>query len=250
VEKWKGLALAGLGAVGVIGTGVSAAFATPKALEKVEKVTIERQIPKDKTDEVLFVDYKMTKRQKALIMAPYYIPAVLIGAVTIASIFVSYSNNTRDQAALVSAYTLIDSMYKEYREKNRELFGEENDSQVMHGLALAQFPDVVMWPDETLFLDEYSGRFFKSTLEEVECAIQQINQDFGDRECVELGEFYGCFALEPTNYEWAVGWSITAGRDHYKYEWINIDVRGELTNDGEEFYRIRFISPPTADFLF
>lgn len=257
----ESLILTSLGVLGVIGTGVSAALATPKALEVLEKKEdedFERLLEEyepgaslvfDK-DDGLFDNYTMPTWRKALIIAPYYIPTVLIAAGTITCIVSSYVNSVKTQKSLVAAYTLLDSTYKAYRETNIELSGVEYDHQIRKSIAYGQFEDILVFDGETLFYDEYSGRYFKSTIADVKDAEYKLNRNFALRGYCELNEFYEMLGIEPTDYGHTIGWNQYMGETSYGYTWIDFNHQLEETEDGLEYYVISYPFIPTADFLY
>ena len=117
IKKNSSTILTCLGATGVVITSVMAVKATPKAMLLLEE---EKE---NKGSE-------LTKLEVVMTAAPAYIPAVGIGLSTIACIFGANILNKRQQAALMSAYALINRSYRDYRSKLRELLGEETDEQV------------------------------------------------------------------------------------------------------------------------
>ena len=109
--------LTGLGVVGVFSTAVMAAKDTPKALE----------ILKEKEDyKVEKYGYHLTRFEKALAMAPAYIPAILMGTATAGCILGANHVNKQNQATLIAAYTYLHSEYDCYKRKVKYLF--ENSS--------------------------------------------------------------------------------------------------------------------------
>ena len=100
-----------VGGVGVIATTVMAVKATPKALLLLEEAK------KEKGEE-------LTKVEVVKTAAPAYIPTAVMGVSTIACIFSANMLNKRHQAALTSAYALLNQSYKEYRGKVVDLYGE------------------------------------------------------------------------------------------------------------------------------
>lgn len=82
-----------VGAIGVVGTAVLTAKATTKANDILEEATIEK-------------GEKLTVKEKIVVAGPSYIPAILMGTVTVSCIFAANVLNKRHQAALVSAYTM------------------------------------------------------------------------------------------------------------------------------------------------
>ena len=155
-----------LGAVGVVATAVLAVKATPKALEVLEAA-------KDEKGEDL------TMLEKVNVAGPLYFPAALTGVATLVCIFGSNAINRKQQAALMSAYTMLDSTYKSYRHKVRELYGEEADAKVQEALE----QDELVEPDKVLFYDMHLGEYFESEVELVrydglECFVVNTSSIF------------------------------------------------------------------------
>ena len=139
-----------VGAVGVVATSVMAVKATPKVLTLIEKAKEEK-------------GEELTKWETVKIAAPAYIPTVLIGAGTIACIFGSNVISKRQQASLMSAYALLDSSYKEYKNKVDELYGEEAGQKVREEIAKDKYTgddDILENDNVQQFFDFYSGRYF------------------------------------------------------------------------------------------
>ena len=103
--------LTGLGGIGVVATSVMAVKVTPKALTLLEEAEAKK-------------GEKLTKIETVQVAGTVYIPPILIGASTIACIFGANVLNKRQQAALMSAYILLDNSFKEYKNKVNELYGE------------------------------------------------------------------------------------------------------------------------------
>ena len=260
----ESLILTGLGVIGVIGTGVSAALATPKALShlnKFEDEEYERQMDEHEENggefeeggcafEPVNFEFKLPIWQKALVIAPYYIPTALIATATATCIISSYVNSVKTQKSLIAAYALVDGAYKAYRDKNIELYGEEHDRQIRKSLAYGQFEDILVFDGETLFYDEYSGRYFKSTIEAVKDAEYKINRNFALRGYCELNELYEMLGIEPTDYGHTIGWNQYMGETQYGYTWIDFNHQLEETEDGLEYYVISYPFIPTSDFLY
>ena len=71
-----------------------------------------------------------------------YIPPIVAGVSTIACVFGANILNQRQQASLASAYALIDSSYKEYKAKLKELYGEEAHNNIIDAIAAKKCEDV------------------------------------------------------------------------------------------------------------
>lgn len=145
-----------LGAVGVIATSVLTAKAVPKASRLLKNAE------KEKGEE-------LTKVEKVKTAAPAYIPAIVVGASTIACIFGANALNLNQQASLMSAYALLDNSYKEYRKKVEEIYGEEADDRIVEEIAKDKYQE---WAEEIeegeqLFYDLNSMQYFTSTVDHV-----------------------------------------------------------------------------------
>ena len=156
-----------LGAVGVVATAVLAVNATPKALQVLEAA-------KDEKGEDL------TTLEKINVAGPLYFPAALTGVATLACIFGSDVLHRKQHRALMSAYALLDSTYRGYKQKVRELYGEEADKKVQNSLEAESRSN----PDKLLFYDINLGEYFESECELVrfddglECFIVNTSSIF------------------------------------------------------------------------
>ena len=221
------------GAIGVVATAVAAAKATPKAMSLLAKAE------QDKQDE-------LTVLEKVKVAGPAYIPSVLIGASTITCIFGANVLNKRSQAAITSAYALLDNSYKEYKRKVQELH-ENIDQEVATSIAKEKYSekDILENRDDgVLFLDFYSLQFFRSTMHDVLRAEQRLNDNLQSRGYVFLSEFYDDLGIVPTDHELDLGWSKRAGHDYIEFEHYNSTM-----DNGEPCCTVHMNVEPTLDIL-
>ena len=211
-----------LGGAGVVATAVTAVKATPKAIKLIE--VYEEQKGED-----------LTTLEKIKVAGPHYIPSILIGAGTIACIFGANVLNKRIQASLMSAYALIDSSCKEYKKKVKELYGEEAHKEVISSIAKDKYTDDNHVNDnKMLFYDEFSHRYFESTLEDVIKAEYNTNRQLQCNGVVYLNEYYEFLGLEPSPGGTELGWSSGILESHYLAEQIAFDHGKVVLEDGLE----------------
>lgn len=219
-----------VGSAGVVATSIMAVKATPKAMMLLDDAR------KEKGDD-------LTKFEKVMVAGPAYIPAVVVGVSTITCIFGANALNKRQKAALMSAYALLDSSYKEYKSKVVDLYGEEADSRVIEEIAKDKYTgdDESNDNDSVLFYDEFSGRYFESTNAKVLKAEYKINKKISDHGGVCLNDFYRVLGLEPTKYGDRLGWSVND---------LPLDFRHEkfILDDGLEGCIITFVQEPILGF--
>lgn len=228
------------GGVGVVATAALAVKATPKALQLIEQAKTE------KGDE-------LTKLEIVKVAAPVYIPSALTGVATLACIFGANALNKHQQAALISAYGLLDSSYKEYRGKMRELYGEDADERVKEEIVKDKKEDAPEVEDgKLLFFDEFSGRYFNSTLAEVQYAEYRLNRELRMRGYAYLNEFYEYLDIAPVDPGYVLGWSEGGNLAKYWQEWIDFTHRKTPLEDGEnglECHIITMLAEPYTDFM-
>ena len=231
-------------AAGVITTSVLSA----KAAIKASRVLAHKEEEKGE---------KLTFEETISAVWAIYIPPVVAGMSTIVCVFGANILNQRQQASLASAYALIDSSYKEYKAKLKELYGEEAHNNIVDaiaaekcdeihisdgGLTSAYTREIESDTEPRLFYDEYSGRYFETTIEKVLLAEYHLNRNYILRGFARLNEFYKFLGLDPTDYGETVGWGI-CGETY----WIDFNHRKAFIgddNDGFECYIIEMLYYP------
>lgn len=229
--------LTSIGGVGVVATAVMAVTATPKALALVE------QSKEEKGEE-------LTKAEIVKVAGPAYIPAILVGVSTIACIFGANALNKRQQASLMSAYALMNSSFKEYKDKVKEMHGEEGEKEVRAELAKDKYEEADVQHEDDgkqLFYDEYSKRYFRATNETVLMAEYAINKTLAEDCYASLNEFYDLLGLDPVEYGDQVGWSSAQMFEMYWSSWIEFWHEKVELEDGMECYIIN-ITEPMVDY--
>lgn len=224
------------GAAGVVATTILAVKATPKALDLIDDAKHEK-------------GEKLTKVEKVVAAAPAYIPTAIVGVSTITCIFSANILNKRTQAAITSAYALLNSSYKEYKDKVMELYGEEKHDEVIKEIAQDKYePSETEDDGKLLFYEEYSGQYFRSTIEEVQRAEYRINRDLTMRDYAYLNEFYELLGLPQTDEGWKLGWSTGACLDMYWQPWIDFTHKKVTMDDGMECYIVTMFQEPILNF--
>lgn len=226
-----------VGGAGVIATSVMAVRATPKALRLLDEA-------REKKGEDL------TKFESARIAGPAYIPAVLVGASTIACIFGANVLNKRQQAGMASAYALLDSSYKEYKKKVKELYGDDANAHIQAEIAQDKYEDlnILVEPDKQLFYDEFSGRYFESTIEDVLRAEYAINKQIAKWGSAYLNDYYELAGVPTTDYGDHLGWSSCGLYEMYWHQWLDFGHDKFILDDGLECTIITFFQEPIPGF--
>lgn len=223
-----------VGAAGVVATTVLAIKATPKAvllLEEAKKVK----------------GGELTNLEKIKVAAPIYIPTIVSGLSTVTCIFGANYLNKRQQASLISAYALLDNSYKEYKNKVKELYGEEIDDEIKEEIAKSKYEETEVKSDEKLFYDELSGQFFTSSLFKVSEAEYYLNRDIHMRGWAELNDFYEYLDIDNFEGGEALGWSEGGNLARYWQAWIDFTHRKAVLEDGTEYIMVSTFQEPYVE---
>ena len=243
-----------ISAAGVVVTVVLAVKATPKALKCIEK---EKEVKNAENGE------NLTRMETIAACWRCYIPAAATGIATIGCIFGANALNRRQQASLVSAYALASRSFNSYKQKVKELYGEEAHKKVMASLAaekstkptisagsLAQMTSVGFEDaneEERLFYDAISDRYFQATISQVLQAEYHLNRNFAlSGGFITLNQFYEFLSVSKVRGGDEVGWMVSDG-----LYWVDFDHQKTVVDDGlngeVECYIIDAPFPPVSE---
>lgn len=226
-----------VGAVGVVSTAVLTAKATPKALQLIEEAKEEK-------------GEKLTKMETVQAAWKPYIPAVTTGAATIGCIFGANVLNKKHQAALVSAYALLDQKYKEYKAKVGDICGEETEKAIQSEIAKNHYIHEDVDDDGMLlYYDEWSHRYYRAEPEIVKDAENELNKMMAVLGCVTVNDYYDLLGIDPIEGGNDVGWGMNCGAAWYGYTWIEFQQEKITMDDGLEAIIVSPLFAPTADYM-
>lgn len=193
--------LTAVGITGMCTSTILAVKATPKALDEIRE-----KDAKTKT-EVVKAAWKC------------YIPSAILGVVSASCLIGSNSISTRRNAALMTAYKISETALNEYQEKVIETIGEKKEKTIREEIAKDKIKDTP-YSEERLFetkkgesicLDSYSGRYFKTDIESVKQAVNKLNYNLIQHGFVSLNDFYYELGLPSVKLGEDLGWPVEKG---------------------------------------
>lgn len=204
--------LTGIAVTGLVSSVVLAIKATPKALDYV---ILEENLKGD----------DLTKKEVIQATWKCYIPTAIMSGVTIGCIIGSNQVNMRRGAALASAYSITEATLKEYQNKVVEVVGEKKAETIKDEIAkdiVAKNPAsgqevIITGKGETLCLDVLSGRYFKSDIETIRKAENDLNSRMLQDEFISLNDVYYEFGLESTKLGDEMGWHQDDGLIYFEF---------------------------------
>lgn len=233
--------LTGIGIAGMITTTVIAVKATPKALDLIARAEEEKfdngHGGKLKPVEVVKAAWKP------------YIPAVISGTVSIACLVGANSVNAKRNAALATAYKLSETALLEYKDKVVETIGEKKEKQIREKVSQEKINKnpvnnntvIITEKGNTLCYDTVSGRYFKSDIDTIKKAVNNINRDMTYEMYVSLSSFYDEIGLEHTKVSDYLGWNMDDGL-------VDINFESRIADNGEPCLVLDYYIVPKYDF--
>jgi len=226
-----------LTALSIFGT-LGVAITTYKATLKADKVL---------KDEALDTKDKIQRVWKD------YIPVAITIGGTVTCIVASHHISRKQIAAIASAASMSGKLVEDYRQAILERYGEEGLDEIHKTMAeKAEPPEIVSYglcsinkglPNEgpeMLFFDQFTERWFRSSISAVKEAGYRLNRNFVLRGYASLGEYYEFLGLSdiPDKFE-TIGWNAYDG-----YSWVDIHYTLSETDEGEQYYIIWYVFTP------
>lgn len=197
---------------------------------------------------------KETKKEQIIEDAKALAPVVWLPATLwfagATFLYLSNKEYLKRLAVIGLAYTVAEKKSDDIVDKVKETFGEKKADKVQSDIS----QDKVSkgdWNDDSIFLtgrgtylckDGWSGREFRSDIENIKTAVNELNSDFLRNGSASLNEFYAYLGLEPVQYGDELGWS----RDYD--DLITIDYDSCLTPSGEPCIMLRYRIKPQFDY--
>ena len=211
--------LTALGISGFVTTVVLACKAAPEAdyfhiLHAAERRSLRERGQKRDVEKL-----KGSYIQEAKEVLPLYAPAIISGGVSIACILGAHHVQSQRTAAIVTAYSVAERTLSTYQSKVIDKIGEDAHKDLMQAVTdkLAEedapFDGGYSYsPDEDgkcLCYDRVTGRYFRSTPEDIRAAESDVNKRLIDEVIVPLSEFYFALGLEDRSFVCeGLGWDL------------------------------------------
>lgn len=222
VSKHTPELLIGFGITGMITSTILAVKSTPKAMKLIEKKKEELHVDKLTPGETIKVAWKC------------YIPSATIVLASTACLVGSSTISLKRNAALATAYKIVETGYKEYKDKVIETIGEKKEEAIREKIAKEKVEKnpvknnevIVTNNGSTLCYDVLSGRYFKTDIDKIKKAVNEVNRRMITDVYVSLNDFYYELGLEGNKLGDELGWNIDKGL-------LKLDYSSILTENDE-----------------
>lgn len=239
-----------LGATGVVTTAVMAVKATPIALELIEEARTEITTVETEDGSISLSEPSkgiLSKQEIVKITWKCYIPAAIMGSVSIACIIGAHRIGSKRVAALGALYSVAETSLKEYQTKVAEVVGENKANKIKDEIAkdkIEQNPAsnsevMIIGGGEHLCYEEITGRYFKSDIEKIKQTVNEFNSRLLTEMSLDLNELYYDLGLPSVKFGSEVGWQAD--------NLVELDFSSHISDDGQPCVVLGFNMPRRFD---
>lgn len=233
--------LTGIGIAGMITSTFLAVKATPKALILIEKkkeelnnAYFDRKMDEDGDlrdyDEVTKLKFSDTIKTTW----KCYIPAAVTTAVSISCLIGASTVHIKRNAVLATAYQLSETALTEYREKVVETIGEKKEELIRDKVnkdrveknPVSNREVIITEKGNTLCYDHMSDRYFRSDIDKINKAVNEINNSILHDCYASLNDLYTELGLNHTSLGDKMGWNSNMGL-------IEVHFSAQVSDGGE-----------------
>lgn len=215
--------LIGCGVAGLISSAVMMGPAAIKASKmlKSKKEKVKRELTKK---EIVKTTWK-----------PYVAPTITAVS-SVACIIGGTKINLRRNAALITAYNLSKTAFTEYKEEVKTAIGEKKEQKIQESIDrrhVTQNPPksegvIVTKHGDTLCYDNQTGRYFKSDIDKIKKAVNDLNARLLREMSISLNEFYYAISLPCVAAGSTLGWTTEKGL-------IDVTFSAQIAGEDSDF---------------
>lgn len=233
ISKNSPVILTSLSCAGVFTTAILAVKSTPKAMRLLEE---EGGID------------NLSKRDIVKTTWKCYIPAAIVGTVTVGCIIGSNTISNRRNAALSALYTLSETAFREYQSKVVEEIGKTKETKIRDEVVTDKIKNnppsstnvLLTGKGEVLCYDNFTGRYFKSDIDKIRQAENEIDRRLRDEMWIDVNELYYELGIDSTDAGDLMGFNVDKG-------WVDISYSSHLAPDNVPCLSLSFKVYPKYD---
>lgn len=234
--------LTGIGVAGSVGSLLLGVKATPKALGKLDQAYVQKNLDSNNAESV-----PLTKREVVKLVWIDYLPAVGLQVVTIACVIGAQSINMRKQAALISVATVSETAFREYQER-MSVEAPAKDRKVRDDIAretveanpVSSREVLLVNGGEQLFYETQTDRYFMSSMQKVQKAVNELNYQIINDDYASLNDFFSLLGLKTVTQGDNLGWNTD-----FKLE---VEYSAQRTDDDRTAMVLEYYKLPIANF--
>jgi hypothetical protein len=203
--------LLGTTIAGVVTTSVLAAKAGYDARGIIDRTEGYNEDPEGNHERI-----QLNLQDKAVLTWLCFAPAAISGAGTIAAAVGTHTVHTKRANAMAALYAVTSSKLDDMTEKAEELLGPKKTQQLQNEVAQKSIDRRPPFEDSEVLVtdgglelcyDDWSGRYFMSSMPRLEAAINDVNRLLIDHGDASLNDWYDYVGLPDIQSGVDFGWS-------------------------------------------
>ncbi|AWN05908.1 hypothetical protein SEA_CRICKO_43 [Streptomyces phage CricKo] len=248
-----------LSAIGVTGT-ITTAYLAAKGAFRAKEILDEAQTEKDDEARKTYLEEhpnesavdpyletpeaELTNQEKFELTWQCYVPAAISAAVGISAIIFAAHVNERRNAALMSAYSVVEKSYGEYRAKTLAKVGKNKEQAIRDEINQDRVTENPPGKNELIIItegnvpcrDSFSGRYFDTNMQALRKVENDINWEILNNGYASLSDVWDKLGLQHTTGSDDIGWNTDRQ--------FELKVTTTVTTDDRPCFSIEFMPPP------
>ena len=213
IGKHSPAILTGIGITGMVTSTVLAVKATPKAIKILEKEETKK-------------GSELEIQEKVKMVWKEYMPSMSVGVISILCLISANRISGKRQAALATAYALSERTFTRYKDKVVETLGERKEKKIKEEISQDEVNEkkpsstqiILTTKGNTLCFDSITGRYFKSDLDSIRKAVNELNREMINDNYISLNRLYSKIGLDSVKDGDRLGWNLDDGLIDLSYD--------------------------------
>ena len=195
---------------------------------------------------------ELTPWESVCVGAEVYWKPIIYELCGITFIILAHNADIKRLGGAIAACKLSEKELNEYKDATIKTVGENKERLIRDSIIKNEINEnppndnevILIEGGNTLFYDENSGRYFRSSMAKIESAVNAINRKLIVNYDIRLNDFYDEIGLPPIEIGDNLGWTIENTMDD-----IALTTTGHKMNDGQIITGISFnIGPWYIDY--
>ena len=196
---------------------------------------------KDTQKACKLVNDDMSKTEKVKKTLACYVPSSLIATGTIVSIIYSDYVSFNEKISIINAIAIINHNYKLNNcgpDDREHMLKKEIKDKIPKDIYLDR-------TDNKLFYDEYRGKFFTSTIDNILKSEYLFNRQLSILGHAKLNDFYKLLGITKIDCGDYLGWVVDGPYPKFSFEtpWVDF-VHERIEEDECEYYHLTYANQP------
>lgn len=233
--------LAGVAVTGTVSTAILASKGTIATIRDYDDFL-------NNTEDPYLNRYGLSKTDLVRRYWKNYIPAAATGLATVGCIIGATAVSNKRQAALISAYSLTEKAFSEFKEKAIENLGPKKTQAVFDDIArdrmeadpASKSEVIIMNAGKQLCYESFTGRYFESDVQTIRKAQNDMNTRILNEMYVSMNDFHEAIGLTPTRVGEELGFAVD--------NQLDVQFSSMMTDDERPCINLGYAQTPIRDF--